>query len=75
MTVNQDAVVTGEFYVTVTDGTRRGFLLGPYPDLRDALANESRGRRLAAPQDPFNQFLYGTARAPEGANIRTVFGR
>jgi hypothetical protein len=73
---NQDAVPPhGDFYVTAKDAGRTGFLLGPYEDARDALANVDRGRDLACGVDDRAVFYaFGTARAPIGTEIRTVFG-
>ena len=78
---NQDALPPeGDYYVTVRQSMRnRNFraLLGPYEDLRDALANVRRGQLLVAEKngDPFNEYLYGTSRLPMGTTIETVFGR
>lgn len=60
------------YYVTVRDGARSGFLLGPYRTHGEALGQVDRGRELAERGDPFAHFYaFGTARAPER---RTVFG-
>lgn len=75
--VNMDAEPPhGDFYVTVRDEAhnRTGYLLGPYADLRDALANVNRGRSLAFKRTmdaPW--YLYGTARVPIGTYIKPVF--
>lgn len=75
-TVNQDATVEGDFYVTVRDAGRTGFLLGPYDDYRDALANVKRGSKLAEDADCRAVFYaYGTSRLPAGTKCKTVFGR
>lgn len=82
--VNRDAVIPeGDYYVTVRDGARGfDFLLGPYTDYFEVLANIARGRRLlrAANLSPENRarepwFFYGHARAAIGTPIRTLFGR
>lgn len=76
--VNPDAAVPdGDYYVTVRDAGRTGFLLGPYSDLRDALANRQRAINLACDANadaPW--YLYGTARVPQLGKpaLRTVFG-
>jgi hypothetical protein len=74
--VNRDAEPpAGDFYVTVRDAGRTGFLLGPYGDIRDALANVDRGRKLANQANSWAAFYsYGVARAPIGTEIRPVFG-
>ncbi len=64
---------TRPYFVTVRDGARSGFLLGPYDTHSEALENVDRGRHLAESRDGFAGFYsYGTARAPKRA---TVFGR
>lgn len=75
-TVNRDAEIpAGDFYVTVRDASRTGFLLGPYSDLRDALANVRRGRDLANEHNSRAWFYsYGTSRLPVGTRCKTVFG-
>lgn len=77
--VNQDAAIPeGDYYVTVRDSARKrvGFLLGPYTDYLEVLANIRRGRLLVANAnlDPFNEHLYGHSRLPVGTPCRTVFG-
>lgn len=73
--VNADAIPPhGDYYVTVQDAGRTGFLLGPYADVRDALANVTRGRDLACARNKWAWFYaYGTARVPIGTPVRTVF--
>lgn len=68
--INQDAAApVGDFYVTVQDGGRTGFLLGPYADLRDALANVDRGRDMAcAGSSRAHWYTYGTSRLPAGTS-------
>jgi hypothetical protein len=67
---------TGRFYVTVVDGPRVGFLLGPYPEHETALANVRRGNRLANDADPRAAFYaFGTVRVTDPTvNPRAVFG-
>lgn len=74
-TVNMDAIPPhGDFYVTVKDAGRTGFLLGPYDDIRDALANVRHGSQLAESVNWRAAFYaYGVARAPIGTEIRPVF--
>lgn len=61
------------FYVTVVDGKRYGFLLGPYPTHQEAIDNVARGRNLANDADPRAAFYaFGTASTKD--NRRTVFG-
>jgi hypothetical protein len=74
--INRDAAAPeGDFYVTVRDAGRTGFLLGPYDDVRDALANVDRGAKLAKDANSRAVFYaYGTSRLPMGTNAKTVFG-
>lgn len=66
----------GWYYVTCRRGTRVGWLLGPYPNHSDAIANVDRARRLAVEVDSFASFYdIGTARVePVGVPPRSVFG-
>lgn len=53
------------FYVTVKDGPRTGFLLGPYPTHEEALANVERGKGLALESDGASRswfYAYGTTK-------------
>lgn len=53
------------FYVTVKDGNRTGFLLGPYDNHDEALANVDRGREAAFASDNKGRswfYSYGTAK-------------
>jgi len=63
------------FYVTIRDGDRVGFLLGPYASHMTALGNLERGRRLAMARRPDQAAFasFGTASHPH--TIVTVFGR
>jgi hypothetical protein len=74
--VNIDALPPdGDFYVTVRDAGRTGFLLGPYGDVRDALENVDRGREMAQAANSRAVFYsFGTSRLPIGTAVRTVFG-
>lgn len=59
----------GDFYVTMRDGKRAAFLLGPYDDVRAALANVARGARLAYAIDPATHwYTFGTARVSIGVS-------
>jgi len=61
------------FYVSVLDGKRAGFLLGPYATHREALNQVDRGRTLAHGADPRAPFYaFGTAGSAE--MLPTVFG-
>jgi hypothetical protein len=81
--VNIDATPPhGDFYVTATDDFRISAtraphvraLLGPYEDLRDALADVPRGRTLALDRDPRAAFyLYGVSRVAIGTNVSVIF--
>lgn len=76
--VNRDAEIPeGDYYVTVRDSGRRkvGYLLGPYRDYLECLANIRRGRLLVNKYnaDPFAEHLYGHSRLPIGTACRTVF--
>jgi hypothetical protein len=74
--VNQDAEPPqGDFYVTVRDAGRTGFLLGPYGDIRDALVNVDRGKGLAEQHNSRAVFYaYGVSRLPFGTTVKPVFG-
>jgi hypothetical protein len=63
------------FYVTIRDGDRVGFLLGPYACHMTALANVERGRQLAIALRPDQAAFatFGTASHPH--TLSTVFGR
>lgn len=55
------------FYVTVRDAGRTGFLLGPFADHTEAIANIERGKGLAEQHDVWAHFYsYGTASVPSG---------
>lgn len=63
------------FYVTVKDGPKTGWLLGPYDDHATALANVKRGETLARKADHFAAFYsFGTAKVTGERAARTVFG-
>jgi hypothetical protein len=66
-----------DFYVTVIDGERTGYLLGPFDTHREALDRVDLGRKLAERHNTralFGGYAYGTASAPHGTPIKTVFG-
>lgn len=64
------------YYVSVMDGGRKGFLLGPYSSHEEALANVERGCKLANEADDRAWFYaYGTCSAPADRTIATVFGQ
>lgn len=62
--VNRDAEIpAGDYYVTVRDAGRTGFLLGPYTDYLAALADVRRGRDLACEHNSRAVFYaYGVSR-------------
>lgn len=63
-----------EYYVTVRDGGRTGFLLGPYPTHDGALARVEAARRHANRVNPWAAFYaFGTSSLPAGQRARTVF--
>ena len=65
-----------EFYVTVKDCLRTGWLLGAYATHEEALDNVLRGSQLAVDADRWAHFYaYGTSSVPIGTSIRTVFDR
>lgn len=88
----EDALCQGDdptyaYYVTVRDGGRTGFLLGPYATHQDARANVDRGRAYAlgdcdgpdgrriAYNGRAHFYAYGTSRLPRNVQApRTVFG-
>lgn len=66
----------GGYFVTVLDGTRVGWLLGPYDTHEDALANVERGNALASAADArAHWYAFGTARVKGGRLPSAVFGR
>jgi hypothetical protein len=65
-----------EFFVTVRDAGRTGFLLGPYQSHGEALKNVERGREAAIAANAWAHFYsFGTASAPAGVVQKTVFGK
>lgn len=66
------------YYVTVKDGSRTGFLLGPYDTHDEALANVDRGRQLAFKTDNTSRtwfYSYGTCKiTSEGKLPKGLFG-
>lgn len=72
--IGESLGVGRDFYVTVIDGPRTGFLLGPYDTHREALDKVERGRKLAQEvNDRATWFAFGTSSAPHGTDIKTVF--
>lgn len=68
-----------KFFVTVrNDVGRVGWLLGPYEEHTEAVANVDRGRNLAEKADPWSSFYaFGTAGVRDGywAKVKPVFGK
>ena len=72
----QTAVIdpTKEFYVTVNNNGRFGWLLGPFDDHQEALDKVHHARTLAERADPRAAwYAFGTASTPKGTNMPTVF--
>jgi hypothetical protein len=67
----------GRYYVTVRDGDRHGYLLGPYDSHLEALENVDRGNRLAGEADGrAHWYAFGTGRlADDTPTVASVFGR
>lgn len=73
---NADCPATGgRFFVTVRDGKRTGFLLGPYDTHAEALSHVRRGSDLADVADPRAAFYaFGTSRVLDGVDLpKAVF--
>ena len=65
-----------DFYVSVRDGERVGFLLGPYSTHAEAVENVKRGRKLACEADGrAHWYGFGTCSLAAGDTRRTVFGQ
>jgi len=66
------------FYVSVIDGKRKGFLLGPYTTHADALANVERGKQMALDSDNAGRswfYAYGTCKLTTSNKLpKSVFG-
>ncbi len=76
MTNGLDTRTDRDFYVTVINGDRKGFLLGPFDTHQESLDNVELGRKLANKADAFAHFYaFGTASAPKGTMIKAVFGK
>lgn len=60
-------------YVTVIDGSRKGFLLGPYTCEADAIANIKRGKDMAI-ENQRDAIWYAYGHAASSAQIKSVFG-
>lgn len=71
-----DSRTDRDFYVTIRDGSRVGWLLGPYATHDVAHANVDRARTLAVGTgDPRASFAeFGTASLPKGTPVKVVFG-
>lgn len=67
----------GRYYVTVRDGGRHGYLLGPYDTHQEALENVERGRDLANDADSrAHWYAFGTGRLQdETATVASIFGK
>ena len=64
-----------DYYATVRDGPRTGFLLGPYKTHIEAIYSVKRGKSLALQANYGAAFYaYGTASVPAGTKIKSVFG-
>ena len=66
------------YYVTVKDGPRTGFLLGPYDTHAEALANVERGEVLAMETDNATRtwfYAYGTSKLTADQLPNGVFGK
>ena len=64
------------FYVSVRDGPRYGFLLGPYTTHGEALANVERGKQLALDSDNASRswfYAYGTCKITANKLPKAVF--
>ncbi len=62
------------YYVTVINGNKKGFLLGPYNTHEEALQNVDKGIKLAEQSDSWAcHYAYGAAGSD--AEIKTVFGK
>ena len=67
----------GEYYVTVVDGNRYNFLLGPFTnDHQAALDHVEAARKKAQELDPRSAFYtFGTARLPSDDSVPIRCGR
>lgn len=64
------------YYVTVIDAGRHGFLLGPYDTHEQALEQVQTGKERAMAANTWAHFYaYGTARVPKEKTVKTVFGK
>ena len=69
------------YFVSVIDGARHGYLLGPYDTHDEARSNVDRGRDLALANDLWAHFhVYGTCSVPAGIvekypGFKPVFGK
>jgi hypothetical protein len=73
--IGESRGVGRDFYVTVVDGSRTGWLLGPYATHGEALKKVELGRKLAEKvNDRAIWYAYGTASVDHGIAMKTVFG-
>jgi hypothetical protein len=67
------------FYVSVIDGPRKGFLLGPYSSHEEALKNVERGKQMSLDSDNATRswfYGYGTCKIETQKELpKSVFGR
>ena len=62
------------FYCTVRDGTKTGFLLGPFSSLEQGETSVPLARRLALAVDPWAAFYtFGVASLPAMVEVRMRF--
>ena len=74
--VEPDARESREYFVSVRDSGRNGFLLGPYETHAEALAQVANGRERAIKANSWAHFYaFGTCSAPAGLVKKTIFGR
>jgi hypothetical protein len=66
----------GRYYVTVREGNRHGYLLGPYDTHAEALSHVQRGSEYAAGVDvKAHWYAFGTGRLRDDAEtVKSVFG-
>jgi len=65
--IEPDSLEAREYFVSVKDAGRTGFLLGPYATHAEALRNVERGKALGEKANSWAVFYaFGTASAPIG---------
>ncbi len=73
--VEPDSQEAREYFVSVRDAGKVGFLLGPYATHAEALRNVERGKELGEKANSWAVFYaFGTCSAPMGHVKNTVFG-